>query len=379
MYSNLTKEQQLIQKSARDFGKEQLEPQAAEIDCSGEYPAEAVKAMAELGFMGVCYPVEYEGAGADYFSYILMLEELSRFCASTGAILATHCSLGSYPIFRWGSENQKKKYLPAMCTGEKLGGFALAEPGAAPASGPEKVVATPAGEDYVLSGRKYYVANGGVADVYIVFAQTNPAAGMEGLSAFIVDAGSSGFGVSKQIQKMGLRAQPAAEMVFENVRVAKENLLGAENQGYEILMETLAGAGVASAAQTLGICRTALESSIKYAQERVQFGGPIASLQAIQWMLADMATNVHQARLTTYETARLIQEGKPFAVEAAITKMFAARAGMDVCMNAVQIHGGYGYGGGMIIERLLRDVKGIIIFENSSEFPQSIIAGHLLR
>lgn len=376
---NLTKEQQLIQKIARDYGKEQLEPQAAEIDRSGRFPAEAIKEMAELDFMGMFYPAEYGGAEADFISYILMVEELSRYCASSAAIITTHCSLAAYPIYKWGLEDQKKRYLPALCKGEKLGGFALAEPGAAPASGPDKVVATLAGEAYVLNGKKYFVANGGVAEVYIVFAQTDPAAGMKGLSAFIVDAAIPGFAVSRQIEKMGLRAQPTAEVVFENARISKENLLGAENQGYEILMDTLARAGVAAAAQAVGICQTALEASIKYSKERVQFGGPIARLQAIQWMLADMAANVHLSRLATYKTASLIQEGKPYACDAAITRMFVAKAGVDVCMNAVQIHGGYGYGKDLIIERLLRDVKGTIIFENSSEFPQKIIAGNLLR
>ncbi|BAF59756.1 acyl-CoA dehydrogenases [Pelotomaculum thermopropionicum SI] len=374
-----TKEHQLIKKSARDFGNEQLEPQAAEIDRTGRFPSETVKAMAELDFMGMFFPPEYGGAGTDFMSYILMLEELSRFCASTSAILATHCSLVSYPVFKYGSESQKKKYLTAMCKGEKLGGFALAEPGAAPASGPERVVAIMDGDDYLLNGKKYFVLNGGVADIYVVFAQTGQSAGMKGLSAFIVEAGIPGFKVKRQIEKMGLRAQPTAEMVFEKTRVSRENLLGAENQGYEILKDTLAFAGVAAAAQVAGICQTALELSVKYAKERVQFGRPIACLQAIQWMLADMAANVHMIRLATYKAASLIQEDKTIAYEAAIARMFAARAGVDVCMDAVQIHGGYGYGKELIVERLLRDVKGIIIFENSSEFPQSIIASTLLR
>lgn len=376
----LTDEQQLIQKIARDYGREQLEPKAAEIDRSGRYPAEAIKAMAELDFMGMFYPAEYGGAEADFISYILMVEELSRSCASSAAIITAHCSLAAYPIYKWGSEDQKKQHLPALCKGEKLGGFALAEPDAAPALGPDKVVATLEQDAYVLNGKKYYAANGGVADLYVVFAQTDPAAGVkEGLSAFIVDAGLPGFAVSRPIEKMGLRGQPTAEIVFENVRVSKESLLGAENQGCEILAETLACAGVAGAAQAVGIGQTALEASVRYAKERVQFGGPIARLQAIQWMLADMEMNLHLARLATYKAASLIQEGKLFATEAAVSKMFAAKAGVDVCMNAVQIHGGYGFGRDLNIERLLRDVKGVIIFENSSEFPQKIIAGNLLR
>lgn len=376
---NLTEEQQLIQKIARDYGKEQLESQAAEIDRTGEFPSEAIKAMAELDFMGMFFPLEYGGAGADYLSYILMVEELSRSCASTGAILATHCSLAACPIFKWGNEEQKGKYLPEMCIGEKLGGFALAEPGAALASGPDKVVAIQDGDNYVLNGKKYYVANGGVAGVYIVFALTNPDTGMKGLSTFIVDAGVPGLITSKKIEKMGLRALPTTEMLFENVQIPKENLLGAENQGNEIYMNILANSSVAAAAQVVGIAQTALEAAVKYAKERVQFGGPIARLQGIQWMLADMAMSVHLARVATYRAASLIDGNKPYNQEAAMTRLFTAKAGLDVCTNALQIHGGYGYGKDMILERLLRDVKGTIIFDSSNEYPQKIIAGNLLR
>jgi butyryl-CoA dehydrogenase len=376
---NLTEEQQLIQKIARDYGREQLEPQAAEIDRTGHFPAEEIKTMAELDFMGMFFPIEYGGAGADFLSYILMVEELSRACASTGAILATHCSLAACPIFRWGNETQKKTYLTEMCAGVKLGGFAMAEPGAAPASGPDQVVASLDGDRYILNGKKYYVANGGVADVYIVFALTNSDAGINGLSAFIVDAGIPGITISKQIEKMGLRGLQTAEIVFENVQIPKENLLGAENQGNEIYMSILANNSVAAAAQVVGIAQTALDAAVKYAKDRVQFGRPIANLQAIQWMLADMAMNIHLTRVATYRVASLIDEGKPYCQEAAMIKLFAAKAGLDVCTNALQIHGGYGYGKDMILERLLRDVKGTIIFDSSFEYPQKFIAGNLLR
>ncbi|MDD4237941.1 MAG: acyl-CoA dehydrogenase family protein [Desulfotomaculaceae bacterium] len=381
MNFELTQEQQLIQQIARDFGKEQMEPYAVEIDRDSRYPAEAIKAMAELDFLGVFYPAKYGGVGADFISYILMLEEISRSCASTAAIVATHCILAAYPIFKWGSEAQKEKYLPAMCKGEKLGGFAFAEPGAAPASGLDKVVAILDGNDYVLNGKKYFVYNGGTADVYIVFAlaQKDPAAGLEGMSAFIIDAATPGLFVSRHIPKMGLCGMPTTEMVFENARIPKKNLLGTEDQGYKILLHTQACASVSAAAQAVGISQTALDASVKYAKERVQFGGPIANLQAIQWMLAEMAANVHMARVATYQAAYLIMEGKPFTVEAAIARMFTAKAGVDVCNAAVQIHGGYGYGREMILERLFRDVKGTIIFESINEYPQKIIAENLLR
>ncbi|HBC92660.1 MAG TPA: acyl-CoA dehydrogenase [Pelotomaculum sp.] len=377
----LTQEQQLIQQIARDFGKEQLEPHAVETDRKSRYPAAAIKAMAELDFLGLFYPVEYGGAGADFISYILMLEEISRSCASTAAIVATHCSLAAYPIYKWGSEAQKEKYLPAICTGEKLGGFALAEPGAAPASGPDKVVAILDGNHYVLNGKKYFVYNGGVADVYIVFAltQKDSATDLEGLSAFIVDASTPGLCAGRHIPKMGLCGLPTTEMIFENAHVPRENLLGTENQGYEILIETQACAGVSAAAQAVGISQTALDASVRYAKERVQFGSPIANLQAIQWMLAGMAGNVHMARVVTYQAAYLIMQGKSFTVAAAIARMLTAKAGVGVCNTAVQIHGGYGYGREMILERLLRDVKGTMLFESISEYPQQIIAEKLLR
>lgn len=374
---NFTDEQLMLKQSARDFGKEQLEPLASDIDRNSSFPAQIIKELAKLDFMGLFYPDEYGGVGTDFLSYILVLEELSRSCASTAAILATHCSLATYPIFRWGSEEQKKNYLPALCLGEKLGGFALAEPDAAPTYSQDKVVAVKSEEDsYLLNGKKYYVSNGGVADVYIVFAVTDPEVGMKGLSAFIVDANTPGVTIGKRIEKMGLHGMPTTEIAFNN---AKAKLIGSLNQGLEIIEETLAFAGIAFGAIIAGICQAALEASTNYAKERVQFGGPIANKQAVQWMLADIATNTHLTRLATYQAAVLADEGKSFTNEAAITKMFVAKAGVDVCMKALQIHGGYGYSREMVIERLLRDVKGAVIFENSNEFPQKIIAENLLR
>lgn len=376
MFYHLTEEQQMLKQSARDFGKEQLEPQASEVDGSSKFPAKSIKELAKLDFMGLFYPDEFGGVGADFLSYILVVEELSQACASTAAVLATHCSLASYPIYMWGSEEQKLHYLPPLCLGDKLGGFAVVEPGAAPAYGPDKVVARKAGDSYVLTGKKYYVSNGGVADLYIVFALTDPAAGMKGLSAFIVEAGTSGLSSAKYIEKMGLRGMPTTEMIFDNVEA---QLLGPLNQGGAILAQTLSCAGIAFGAIAAGICRTALEASTKYAKEREQFGGPIARLQAIQWMLAEMAADTHLSCLAIYQAANLVEARKPFAFEAATARMFVAKAGLDVCMKAVQIHGGYGYSKELCIERLLRDVKGTLIFENSSEFPEKIIAETLLR
>lgn len=375
----LSEEQQLIKKMARDYGKEQLEPQAAELDRAGIYPAEIIREMAGLDFMGMFFPMEYGGADADFLSYILLVEELSRSCASIGAILTTHCSLAAHPIFKWGNKEQKEKYLPGMCAGEKLGGFALAEPGAALAAGPDRLVARRDGEKYILNGKKYYVANGGVADIYIVFAQTNPDDGLNGMSVFIVEDGTPGVIIKRQNDKMGLRAFQTAEIVFENAQIPESNRLGAENRGKEIYMDILAGSSVAAAAQIAGIAQAALDASANYAKERNQFGGPIGNLQAVQWMLAEMAMKIYLTRIAAYRVATLIDAGKPYAHEAAMTKMYAAKAGVDICLDAVQIHGGYGYGKEMNVERLLRDVKGITIFDSSNEYPQKIIADELLR
>jgi len=379
MNFNLTEEQQLIKQNAREFALEYVEPIAAELDREGRQPAEIIKKLAELDFMGMPYPAEYGGAGADYLSYIMVVEELSRSCAATGIIYSAHCSLAAWPIFKWGSEQLKQKYLVPMCKGEKLGAFALTEPGAGTDAGSGKCTAVLDGDEYILNGTKCFITNGGVADVYTVFALTDPAAGVKGMSAFVVDAGTPNFEIGKHEDKMGIRGSQTTELIFKDARIPKENLIGQQGKGFGMAMGTLDGGRIGVAAQALGIAQAALDEAIKFAKERVQFGKPIATKQAIQWMLAEMATKIQAARLLTYQAAAAKDSGKSFSMEAAMAKMFASEAADFVCNKAIQIHGGYGYIKDFKVERLYRDAKICTIYEGTNEVQRMVISGALLR
>jgi len=376
---NFTEEQQLIQQNAREFALEYVEPVAAELDRTERYPKELVEKMTELDFMGICYPTEYGGAGADYLSYILVLEQICRSCASTGIIYSAHVSLGSFPIYNWGSEELKQKYLAPMCKGEKLGAFALTEPGAGTDAGSGQCTATLDGDEYVLNGTKCFITNGGVADVYIVFALTDPTAGVKGISAFVVDAGIPGFEIGKHEDKMGIRGSQTTELIFKNCRIPKANLIGKEGKGFGIAMGTLDGGRIGVATQALGIAQAALDEAVKFAKERVQFGKPIATKQAIQFMLADMATQLEAARLLVYHAAMLKEEGKPYSKEAAMAKMFASEASDWICNKAIQIHGGYGYIKDFKVERLYRDSKITTLYEGTNEVQRMVVSGAVLR
>jgi alkylation response protein AidB-like acyl-CoA dehydrogenase len=375
---NLSKEQELIQKNAVNFGKEKVEPIAADIETDLSYPADTVKAMASIGFFGLGLPPEFGGAG-DFLAYALVLEGLGRFSASVAAIVQTHCSLAAYPISQYGGPEIKKAYLPDLAKGAKLGGYALAEPDAAPASGPNKVAAVQSGDMYILNGQKSFAYNGGVADVYIVYAATGPETGVKGLSAFVVDAGTAGLTVGKQVDKLGLRSLPTTELTFKDVRIPVSNLLGGEGQGSDILADVLARNGVASAAIALGILQAGLDASVRYAKERIQFGAPIAQLQGVQYMLAETAAYGKICESLLYRTASVIAEGKPYEVIAAALKMYAAKAAVDAAWNVVQIHGGSGYSKESPIERYYRDSKGCFVMETTAEYPQKIIAASLLK
>ena len=379
MNFNLTEEQQLIKQNAREFALENVEPIAAELDKTGRYPAEVIKKLTELDFMGMPYPAEYGGAGADYLSYILVVEELSRSCASTGIIYSAHCSLASWPIYKWGSEELKQKYLVPMCKGEKLGAFALTEPGAGTDAASGTCTAMADGDDYVLNGTKCFITNGGVSDVYIVFALTDPSQGVKGLSGFVVEAGLPGFEIGKHEDKMGIRGSQTTELIFKNCRVPKANLIGKEGKGFGMAMQTLDGGRVGVAAQALGIAQAALDEAVKFSKERVQFGKPISTKQAIQWMLAEMETKLQAARLLTYQAAAAKDEGKVFSKEAAMAKMFASEAADWICGKAIQIHGGYGYIKDFKVERLYRDAKICTIYEGTNEVQRMVISGSLLR
>jgi alkylation response protein AidB-like acyl-CoA dehydrogenase len=374
----LTEEQQLIQQNAREFALEYVEPVAAKIDYTGSHPADIVKKMVEQDFLGIFMPGEFGGAEAGYLSYVLIIEELSRVSGAVASVLANHASLAAYSINRWGSAEQKSAYLSALCQGEKLGAFALSEPGAAPGAGEHKMVAVKDGDNYVLNGRKCYVANGGVASVYVVFAQTNPEAGVKGISAFIVDSQTEGLSVARTIDKMGLRGCQSAEMVFENVKVPVTSLLGSEGVGMDIAAEAQAAASIAEGAMVVGIAQVAMEDAVKYGKQRIQFRCPIASFPAIQTMLAEMAANIHMLRLAVYDAASLLENGEPFVTEAAMIKLFAARIGQSALIDVIQIEGGYGYSQEMVASRLYRDIKGVIIKGSSAEFPEKVIAGSLL-
>ncbi len=374
----LTEEQQLIRQNAREFAIEYVEPIAAEIDHTGAHPADIVKKMIEQDFLGIFMPGEYGGAEAGYLSYTLIIEELSRVSGAVAAVLMNHASLAAYSINRWGTPEQKTAYLSALCQGEKLGAFALNEPDAAIGAGEHKVTAVKDGDNYVLSGRKCYVANGGAAGVYIVLAQTNPEEGIKGISAFIVDAKSEGLSVARTIKNMGLRGCQSAELVFDQVKVPAANLLGTEGAGMAIAAEAMAAASIAEGAMVVGIAQAAMEDAVKYGKQRIQFRRPIATFPAIQTMLAEMAANIHMLRLAVYDAAALLENGEPFAAEAAMIKLFAGKIGQSALIDVIQIEGGYGYSQEMVASRLYRDVKGVVIKNSSFDFPEKTIAGNLL-
>lgn len=368
MSFQLTEEQQLIQQSAREFTLEFVEPVASEIDRSGAHPTDTFQKLAEYDYLGLFLPSDFGGAEAGFLSFALIVEELSRVSGAVASILVNHSAKAAYAINLWGNEAQKQTYLSQLCKGEKLGAFG---------AGSGKVEAIKQDGGYVLNGRKAYVANGGAADTYIVIASTNPSAGLKGLSAFIVDAKTSGFSVGRISEKMGLRGCQSAEIIFENAFVPAAKLLGTENEAQVLLAEIQAIASVAEGAQILGIAQAAMEDAAKYAKQRIQFGKPIANFPAIQNMLAEMAANIHMLRLAVYDAAALIEKGERFANEAAMIKLNAYRIGQSALIDVIQVEGGYGYSNDMIVSRFYRDVKGVITKDSSADFPEKVIATEL--
>ncbi|SPJ15432.1 Acyl-CoA dehydrogenase, short-chain specific [Syntrophobacter sp. SbD2] len=376
---NLTEEHQLIRSGVREFCQKYVEPCAEITDSEAKFPADTVKKLAEQDWLGIPFPQEYGGAGADYLSYIIVVEELSRACATTGFTLECHTSLACYPLFKFGTEEQKQKYLVPLCKGEMLGSFALTEPGAGTDAGAASTTAVPDGDQWVLNGSKIFISNAPVAGVIIVFAMTDKSKGTKGISAFIVPAGSPGLVIGKHLNKMGIRGSLTAEVFLKDCRIPKENILGTEGQGFKIAMMTLDGGRIGIAAQALGIAQAALDESISYSKERVQFGKPIASLQAIQWMVANMATEVEASRFLTYHAAWCYDQGLPYSKEAAMAKLFASETAARQTNRAVQIHGGIGFIKGHKVERLYRDAKITEIYEGTSEVMRMVIAGSVLR
>ncbi len=376
---SLTEDQKMVQSMAREFATKELEPKATEIDASGEFPHDSVKKMAELGLLGMVIPEKYGGAGFDFVSLAVAIEEISRACASTGVITAVHNSLASWPIVNWGSDEMKDKYLPRMATGELLGAFGLTEPncGSDPSSMETKAALD--GDHYVMNGAKRFITNGGAADLFIVFAVTDPAAGHRGITAFVIEKDFPGFSVGKHEDLLGLRATSNCELIFEDCKVPKENVLGEVGSGFKVAMGTLDVSRIDIGAQATGIAQAALDKSLAYSQERKQFGKLICDFEMIQEKLALMATSIEAARLLVYNAAYQKDAGKKrFSKESAMCKLFSASTAVEVTKEAVQIFGGYGYTKDYPVERFFRDAKCMEIYEGTSEIQKIVIARSLL-
>jgi len=375
----LTEEQKMLREMVAKFAKEKIAPVASENERNHRFPWDIIREAGELGLMGIAYPQEYGGAGMDFVSYFLAIEEISRWCASTGVIISAHSSLVCDPIYRFGTEEQKRKYLPDLLSGRKIGSFSLTEAQAGSDAGNTKTTAVKSGNKWILNGSKLFATNGAEADIFVLIASTDPGKKTKGVSAFIVEKDMPGYRIGKVERKLGIRASSTAEIILENVEVPEENLLGELNQGFKVAMVTLDGGRLGIAAQALGIARACLEDSVKYAKERVQFDQPIANFQAIQWMLADMWMEYEAARLLTWRASVLKDRGLPYTAEAAMAKLKASEVAMDAARKAVQIHGGYGYTEDFNVERYYRDAKITEIYEGTSEIQRLVISRHILK
>ncbi|MBI2461394.1 MAG: acyl-CoA dehydrogenase [Candidatus Rokubacteria bacterium] len=378
MRIELTDEQQMIRELAREFAQKEVEPIAAQLDREGRFPHETVRRMGELGLMGIAIPEKYGGGGADTVSYVVALEEVARACASHAVIMSVNNSLVADPIHRFGSEEQKERFLVPLASGRGLGCFALTEPQAGSDATNQATLAVRDGDHYALTGRKLFVTNGREATVALVFCQTDRDKGSRGISAFLVEKGTPGFLVPKVEDKLGLRASDTAEFVFEECRVPEANRLGEEGLGFKVAMTALDGGRIGIAAQAVGIARAAYEASLAYARERKSFGVPIGQHQMVQWMLADMATQLDAARLLTWRAAALKDRGEPYGVAAAMAKLYASEMAMKVTTDAIQVHGGYGYIKEYPVERYFRDAKITQIYEGTSQIQKLVIARQLL-
>ena len=379
MEFSLSKEQELIKQMVRDFAMNEVAPIAAEIDETERFPMENVEKMAKYGLMGIPFSKEYGGAGGDYLSYILAVEELSKACGTTGVILSAHVSLCAGVIEAFGTPAQKEKYLTPLAKGEKIGAFGLTEPNAGTDAAGQQTVARLEGDHYVLNGSKIFITNGGYADTFVIFAMTDRSKGTKGISAFIVEKSFPGFSIGKIENKLGIRASSTAELIMENCIVPKENLIGQEGRGFGIAMKTLDGGRIGIAAQALGIAEGALEEAVKYMKERKQFGKPLSAFQGLQWMVADMDVKVEAARYLVYKAAWNKMNKLPYSVEAARAKLFASEVAMEVTTKAVQIFGGYGYTKDYPVERMMRDAKITEIYEGTSQVQRMVISGNALK
>ena len=376
---DLTEEQQLLQKSVREFAEAEVKPHAKEIDETGHFPFDNFKKAAELGLTGVAVPENYGGAGMDHVSYAIVIEEISRVCASTGVILSVQNSLYCDPVLRFGTEEQKQKFLLPFARGEKIGCYALTEPQAGSNAAALTTKAVRKGDTYVINGTKAWITNGGAADAAIVYVNTQPEKGEKGITALVVEKGTRGFTVGKEEKKLGIHATACTELSFTDCEVSVGNRIGNEGEGYKVALSTLDGGRIGIASQATGIAQGAFEAALSYAQQRQAFGHPISDFQAIQFMLADMATEIDAARLLTRRAAWKQDSGARFTMEASIAKLFASEMSTRVAHKAIQIHGGYGYSSEYPVERNYRDARITEIYEGTSEIQRLVIAAWVLK
>ncbi len=376
---NLTKQEELFLKMIREFTEKEVKPLAAEIDEQERFPTETVEKMAKIGIMGIPFPTKYGGAGSTNQIYSMAVEELSRACATTGVVVSAHTSLCCSPIYEFGTEEQREKYLPNLCSGKWIGAFGLTEPNAGTDAASQQTTAVLDGDNFILNGNKIFITNAEYGHVYIIFAMTDKSQGTRGISAFIVEKGMPGFKIGKKELKMGIRGSATCELIFENCIVPKENLLGKIGDGFKIAMKTLDGGRIGIAAQALGIAQGAMDETIKYVKERKQFGKAIGKFQNTQFQLADLSVKTEASRLLVRLAAAKKDAGVPYSVEAAQAKLFAAETAMEVTTKAVQFHGGYGYTREYPVERMMRDAKITEIYEGTSEVQRMVIAANLLK
>lgn len=376
----VSEQHSMLRKLFREFAENEVKPMAEQVDEEELFPVDNVRKMAELGMLGIPFPKKYGGAGGDHLAYAMCVEELSKVCGTTGVIVSAHTSLCASPIYMFGSEEQKLKYLPDLCSGKKIGAFGLTEPSAGTDASAQQTKATLTEDGhYLISGSKIFITNAGYADVYVVFAMTDKSKGLKGISAFIVERGMEGFSVGKKERKMGIRGSATCELIFKDLKVPAENMLGKKNEGFKIAMKTLDGGRIGIASQALGIGQGALDETVRYIKERKQFGRQLAKFQNIQFNVADMTTQAEAARLLVYKAAKVKDSGMPCSQEAAMAKLFAAQMAMDVTTKAVQLHGGYGYTREYPVERMMRDAKITEIYEGTNEVQKMVISGKVLR
>ena len=381
MEPNVPKTHELFRQMIRESVEKEVKPIAAEVGENERFPMETVEKMAKIGIMGIPIPKQYGGAGGDNLMYAMAVEELSKACATTGVIVSAHTSLGTWPILKFGNEKQKQKYLPKMASGEWIGAFGLTEPNAGTDAAGQQTMAVrdPETGEWILNGAKIFITNAGYAHVYVVFAMTDKSKGLKGISAFIVEAGTPGFSIGKKEMKLGIRGSATCELIFENCRIPKENLLGDKGKGFKIAMMTLDGGRIGIASQALGIAAGALEEAINYAKERKQFGRSLAQFQNTQFQIANLDVKVEAARLLVYKAAWRESNNLPYSLDAARAKLFAAETAMEVTTKAVQIFGGYGYTREYPVERMMRDAKITEIYEGTSEVQRMVIAANIIK